>query len=637
MFMWYQRAKGQLKVLGILLVGVVSVNACAAAPPAIVATQVPAAPTAAQVAATPAPTADRLVYKDPQAPVADRVNDLLGRMTLDEKIGQMTQADISFLKVETDIAADHLGSLLSGGDSDPSSNTPEAWADLYDRYQSIALTTRLGIPIIYGIDAVHGHNNVVGATIFPHNIGLGATRNPALLEQIGEVTAQEVVGTGIRWTFAPCLCVARNERWGRTYESYGENPEIGESLTTIIDGLQGKSLNAATSILATAKHWVGDGGTTGGVDQGDTAIDEAALRAIHMPPFVEAIKHGVGAVMVSFNSWNGQKVHGNAHLIAEVLKGELGFKGFVITDWGGIKQLPGDYPSQVRSAINAGVDMVMVPDDYKLFISTLRTEVKNGGVSPARIDDAVRRILTKKFELGLFERPKSDRTYTAQVGSPEHRAVARDAVRQSLVLLKNERQLLPLPKTLRKIFVAGKNADDIGNQSGGWTIRWQGSSGKITPGTTILQGIKKAVSPGTAVTYGAQAVNIDSSYDVAIVVVGETPYAEGKGDRPTDLGFDQVDRTTLDRIKAAGVPTVVVLVSGRPLMITDRLPDWDAFVAAWLPGSEGAGVADVLFGDYKPTGKLPISWPRSEAQVPINIGDANYDPLFAYGFGLTYP
>jgi beta-glucosidase len=349
--------------LGVLLVGAVSLSACAPAAPAVPA-QAPAAPTSVQIA-TPAPTADRIVYKDPQAPVVDRVNDLLGRMTLDEKIGQMTQADISFLKDESDIAADLLGSLLSGGDSDPSSNTPQAWADLYDRYQSIALTTRLGIPILYGIDAVHGHNNVVGATIFPHNIGLGATRNPALLEQIGEVTAQEVAGTGIRWTFAPCLCVARDERWGRTYESYGENPEIGQSLTTIIDGLQGKSLNSPASVLATAKHWVGDGGTTGGVDQGDTEVDEATLRAIHMPPFAEAIKRGVGAVMVSFSSWNGQKMHGNRHLIAEVLKGELGFTGFVITDWGGIKQLPGDYPSQVRSAINAGVDMVMVPDYYK--------------------------------------------------------------------------------------------------------------------------------------------------------------------------------------------------------------------------------------------------------------------------------
>jgi beta-glucosidase len=583
-----------------------------------------------------APTADRAVYLDAQAPVADRVKDLLGRMTLDEKIGQMTQADLAYLKPE-DIAASYLGSVLSGGDSDPPSNAPTAWADLYDRFQSIALTTRLKIPILYGIDAVHGNNNILGATVFPHNIGLGATRNPALLEKIGAVTAQEMAGTGIRWTFAPCLCVARDERWGRTYESYGENPEIGESLTTIIDGLQGASLNDPTSVMATAKHWVGDGGTTGGVDQGNTELSEADLRKIHRPPYIAAIKRGVGAVMASFNSWNGQKVHGNAHLITEVLKGELGFKGFVISDWGAVKQLPGDYPSQVRAAINAGVDMVMVPDDYKLFISTLRGEVQAGRVTAARIDDAVARILTRKFELGLFERPKADRSYLATIGSPEHRAVARDAVRQSVVLLKNDNQLLPLPKTLKKIFVAGKNADDIGNQSGGWTISWKGGSGRTIPGTTILKGIRQAVSPDTTVTYGASAINIDKSYDLAIVVIGETPYAEGTGDRPNGLGLDQIDRATLDRVKATGVPTVVVLVSGRPLIVTDRLADWGAFLAAWLPGSEGEGVADVQFGDYKPTGKLPITWPRSNDQLPINVGDASYDPLFPYRFGLTYP
>jgi beta-glucosidase len=626
------RRLGPVALLATMLSACAGAPAAPTPPPAV--TAAPAAPTAAPNAA---PTADRAVYRDAQAPVADRVNDLLGRMTIEEKIGQMTQADIAYLKPESDIATSLLGSLLSGGDSDPASNTPEAWANLYDRYQSIALTTRLGIPILYGIDAVHGHNNVLGATIFPQNIGLGATRNPALLKQIGEITAQEMLGTGMRWTFAPCLCVARDERWGRTYESYGENPEIGVSFTTIIDGLQGASLSAPTSVMATAKHFVGDGGTTGGVDQGNTELDEATLRAIHLPPYVEALKRGVGTVMVSYSSFNGQKMHANAHLINDVLKGELGFKGFVISDWGAVKQLPGDYPAQVRAAINAGVDMVMVPDDYKLFISTLRAEVAAGRVPQARIDDAVRRILTKKFELGLFERPKSDRSLAATIGSPEHRAVARDAVRQSLVLLKNDGKLLPLPKTLKKIYVAGKNADDIGNQSGGWTISWQGSSGKITTGTTILQGIRRAVAPDATVTYGAQALNIDSSYDVAIVVAGETPYAEMKGDRPNGLGFDQIDQAALDRVKAAGVPTVVVLVAGRPLVVTERLPDWGALVMAWLPGSEGAGVADVLFGDYKPTGKLPISWPRSEKQLPSHPGDAGYDPLFAYGYGLTYP
>jgi beta-glucosidase len=506
---------------------------------------------------------------------------------------------------------------------------------MYDRYQRIAVSTRLGVPMIYGIDAVHGHNNVYGATIFPHNIGLGATRNPALIQQIGRATAEEVAGTGIDWTFAPCLCVARNERWGRTYESYGEDPEIARAMTTIISGLQGTSLDGPASILATAKHWVGDGGTTGGDDQGDTQISESELLRVHIPPYVDAIQKGVGSVMISYSSWNGQKLHGHKYLITDVLKGELGFSGLVVSDWAGIDQLPGDYASDVRTAINAGIDMVMVPHDYRLFTSTLRNEINAGNIPLTRIDDAVRRILTKKFELGLFERPYTDRSYTATIGSAAHRALARDAVRQSLVVLKNSNNILPLAKNA-KIFVAGKNANDIGNQSGGWTISWQGSSGNTTPGTTILQGIRNAVAPGTTVTF-SQTGRGAAGHDVAVVVLGEKPYAEGQGDRPSTLGLDQDDKNTLSAVKRAGVPMVVILVSGRPMIITSELPGWQALIAAWLPGTEGQGVADVLFGDYKPTGKLPHSWPRSEAQLPINVGDAAYDPLFPYGFGLTYP
>jgi beta-glucosidase len=575
------------------------------------------------------------IYKDPTAPIPDRVADLLARMTLDEKIGQMTQVERSSLSANGDIAAFYLGSLLSGGGSAPSPNTATAWADMYDGYQSVALSTRLGIPLIYGVDAVHGHNNVYGATIFPHNIGLGATRNPALIEQIGRATAEEVAGTGIDWTFAPCLCVARNERWGRTYESFGEHPEIAQSMASIVTGLQGTSLSAETSILATAKHWIGDGGTTGGDDQGDTQISEAQLRAIHMPPYVEAIRRNVGSVMVSYSSWNGQKLHGSQYLITTVLKGELGFSGFVVSDWAGIDQLPGDYPSDVRTSINAGIDMIMVPHNYQLFISTLRSEVSAGRVSLARIDDAVRRILTKKFELGLFERPYTNRTYTATVGSAAHRAVARDAVRQSQVLLKNSNNILPLAKNA-KIFVAGKNADNIGNQSGGWTISWQGASGNTTPGTTVLQAIRNTVAPGTTVSYNKTGRGA-AGHDVAVVVIGETPYAEGQGDKPSYLGLDQDDKNTLNTVKRAGIPVVVILLSGRPMVISDQLPGWSALIAGWLPGTEGQGVADVLFGDYKPTGKLPMSWPRSETQIPINVGDPTYDPLFTYGFGLTYP
>jgi beta-glucosidase len=575
------------------------------------------------------------IYQDPAQPVPARVADLLARMTLDEKIGQMTQVDRQYLTSNSDIATYFLGSLLSGGGSAPSPNNATSWANMYDGFQSTALTTRLAIPLIYGIDAVHGHNNVYGATIFPHNIGLGATRNPTLVQQVGRATAEEVAGTGIDWTFSPCLCVARNERWGRTYESFGEDPALAQSMTTIVAGYQGAGLNAPASILATAKHWVGDGGTTGGDDQGNTELTEAQLRAIHIPPFIDAIQKGVGSVMISYSSWNGVKMHGNKYLITDVLKGELGFTGFVVSDWAGINQLSTDYALAVRTSINAGIDMIMVPDNYKTFISTLRAEVNAGRVTTQRIDDAVSRILTKKFELGLFERPTTDRAYTSTVGSAAHRAIARDAVRQSLVLLKNANSVLPLSKNAR-IFVAGKNADNIGNQSGGWTISWQGSSGSITPGTTILQAIRNTVAPGTTVDYNRGGRGA-AGHDVAVVVIGELPYAEGQGDRPSSLGLDRDDLNTLTTVKRAGVPIVAVLVSGRPLVITQQLPDWRALIAAWLPGTEGQGVADVLFGDYKPTGKLPMSWPRSESQIPINVGDTVYDPLFAYGFGLTYP
>lgn len=575
-------------------------------------------------------------YADAALPISERVAALLGEMTLEEKVGQMTQVDRAYLVSDQDIATYALGSLLSGGGSAPTPNTPEAWADMYDGFQRIARSTRLGIPLIYGIDAVHGHNNVHGATIFPHNVGLGATRDPALVRQIGHITAQEVAGTGIDWTFSPCLAVARNERWGRTYESFGESPSLVSQMTEEIVGYQGPELGAEDSILATAKHWVGDGGTTRGVDQGNTQISEADLRAIHIAPYKDAIRHGVGSVMVSYSSWNGLKMSANRFLVTQVLKGELGFSGFVVSDWAAVKQLPGTYAAEISAAINAGIDMVMVPDDYKVFIPTLIQEVKNGHIPQARIDDAVTRILTKKMELGLFERPFTNRTFTAQVGSPEHRAVARQAVRESLVLLKNEGKILPLSRSTRKIFVAGKSADDIGNQSGGWTMTWQGGSGPTTPGTTILQGIRETVSKDTVVTFDRQGSGIDSSYSVAIAVIGELPYAEMHGDRPANLGLDDEDRALLAKLKASRVPVVVVLVSGRPLVITDQLPDWKALVAAWLPGTEGAGVADVLFGGFAPVGKLPRSWPVRESQVPIDVGDPHYAPLFSFGFGLGY-
>ncbi len=582
-------------------------------------------------------TAQGLPYQDPSLPVATRVNDLLSRMTLDEKIGQMTQAERLAVN-NAQITQSRIGSLLSGGGSAPSPNNATSWANMYDGFQSAALATPLKIPLIYGVDAVHGHNNVLGATIFPHNIGLGATRDPALVQSIGRATAEEVAGTGIDWNFAPCLCVARNDRWGRTYESFGETPDLVSQMATLVTGLQGSSLAAPGSVLATAKHFIGDGGTTSGVDQGNTQLTEAELRAIHLPPFRAALQRGVGSVMISYSSWNGVKLHGHQFLVTTLLKGELGFSGFVISDWNGIDQIdgqPGFTAAEVRTAINAGIDMVMVPDAWPQYISFLRAEVQAGRDSMARIDDANRRILTKKFELGLFERPFTDRSFTATVGNAAHRSLARQAVRASQVVLKNAGSVLPIATANNRIFVAGKNADNIGHQSGGWTISWQGGSGATTTGTTILQGIRNTVAGSTVVTYNPTGAGIDSSYRVAIAVVGETPYAEGAGDRPASMSLDATDLNTINTLRNAGVPVVVVLVSGRPLDIGAQLAQWNALVAAWLPGSEGQGVADVLFGVAQPTGKLPMTWMSSVSQQPINDGDGKA-ALFPLGFGLSY-
>ncbi|QLQ36725.2 glycoside hydrolase family 3 N-terminal domain-containing protein [Micromonospora robiginosa] len=583
----------------------------------------------------PVAAAQTLPYQDSSLPASQRVADLLSRMSLDEKIGQMTQAERAKVS-PTDVTARRLGSVLSGGGSAPSPNTPAGWADMYDAFQRGALATPLGIPMLYGSDAVHGHNNVVGSTIFPHNIGLGATRDPGLAERIGRATAEEVTGTGVDWTFSPCLCVARNDRWGRTYESFGEKPELATQMSSIVTGYQGTTLGGPASVLATAKHYVGDGGTTNGTDQGNAQLSEAELRAIHLPPFVEAIRRGVGSIMVSYSSWNGQKLHGNRYLITDLLKNELGFTGFVVSDWNGIDQIdgaPGFTGAEVAQAVNAGIDMVMAPDAWQSFITLLRAEVQAGRVPMSRIDDANRRILTKKFELGLFERPLADRSYAGTLGNAAHRELAREAVAESQVLLKNG-GALPL-RTNSRIFVAGRNADNIGNQSGGWTVSWQGGSGNTTPGTTVLQGIRNTVGSAGTVTYSLNGSGIDSSYDVAVAVVGETPYAEGQGDRPTGMGLDTTDLNTINTLRAAGVPVVVVLVSGRPLDIAAQVPNWNSLVAAWLPGTEGQGVADVLFAVRRPTGKLPVTWMQSVSQQPINDGDGKA-PLFPYGFGLSY-
>ncbi|PKL82424.1 MAG: beta-glucosidase [Ignavibacteriae bacterium HGW-Ignavibacteriae-3] len=565
------------------------------------------------------------------------VDELIARMTLDEKIGQMIQVDRSAVfNNPQDITNYFIGSVLSGGGSSPGNNTASGWADLYDLFQGYALKTRLKIPLIYGIDAVHGNNNVYGATIFPHNIGLGASRNKGLVYEVSRATAVEVAATGIDWTFAPCIAVPQNERWGRTYEGFGENADLVKQMGEVaVEGFQLKNFGSSnTSILACAKHFIGDGGTRDGRDQGDVQVGESEIRRIHLPGYDYAVKAGVGSVMISYNSINGQKVHGSYYWITDVLKGELNFKGFVVSDWGGVDQLPGDYSTRIENAINAGIDMVMLPHDYKTFFATVKLLAAANKIPISRINDAVRRILNIKFQMGLFDRPYTERSLISKVGSPEHRSIARDAVRQSLVLLKNENNILPLKKNASKIFVAGKAADDIGIQCGGWTITWQGGEGNITPGRSILQAVKKAVSPSTQVSFSSDGSGA-AGHDLAVVVIGERPYAEGSGDR-SDLSISAGDQAIISRVKSAGIPFVTIIISGRPMILGNVLNDSNALIAAWLPGTEGDGVADVLFGDYKPTGKLPHSWPKSMSQIPINYGDVNYDPLFGFGFGLSY-
>ncbi|WP_329286469.1 glycoside hydrolase family 3 protein [Streptomyces sp. NBC_00691] len=594
-----------------------------------------------------------LPYLDTRLPVRKRVADLLSRMSLAEKVGQMTQAERNALRAPGDIAGYALGSLLSGGGSVPTPNTPAAWAAMVDAYQLRAQATRHQIPLIYGVDAVHGHNNVIGATIMPHNIGIGAGRDPELAARTGAVTAKEVRATGVPWDFAPCLCVTRDERWGRSYEAFGEDPALVTAMETVINGMQGarngKDLDRNDKVLTSAKHFVGDGGTAFGssttgsytTDQGVTKVTRAELEAVHLAPFAEAVERGTGTVMPSYSSLDvlgdeqgPVKMHANAEMINGVLKDRMGFEGFVISDWQAIDQIPGDYPSDVRTSINAGLDMIMVPTNYQEFTRTLTSEVGAGRIPTARIDDAVARVLTQKFRLGLFEKPYADTTNLPSIGSAEHRAVAREAVAKSQVLLRNEGSVLPL-KPSQKVYVAGSNADDLGNQAGGWTISWQGSSGRTTTGTTILEGMRKA-APGTEIGWSKDASAPTDGYDVGVVVVGETPYAEGFGDvgNGNDLELTAADKAAVDKVCAA-MPCAVLVVSGRPQLLGDRLPAIDALVASWLPGTEGDGVADVLYGRRPFTGQLPVTWPKSEAQLPLNVGDSGYDPQYPYGWGLT--
>ncbi|XP_022872235.1 uncharacterized protein LOC111391290 [Olea europaea var. sylvestris] len=592
-------------------------------------------------------------YKDPKQSLNVRINDLLSRMTLEEKIGQMTQIE---RKVTTgDVMKKYfIGSVVSGGGSWPAPRaSAETWINMVNEFQEAALSTRLGIPMIYGIDAVHGQNNVYNATIFPHNVGLGVTRDPELVKKIGAATALEVRATGIPYAFAPCIAVCRDPRWGRCFESYSEDHKIVQSMTDIIPGLQGDVpadyprnfpfVNGRTKVAGCAKHFVGDGGTINGINENNTIIDWNGLLSIHMPAYLDSIRKGVATVMVSYSSWNGKKMHANRELITGYLKKKLKFKGFVISDMWGIDRITTpsrvNYTYSVQAGILAGIDMVMVPETYVEFIDDLTLLVKKNVIPMSRIDDAVRRILRVKFIMGLFENPMADLSFVDQLGSQEHRELAREAVRKSLVLLKNgknsEEPLLPLPKRTRKILVAGSHANDIGNQCGGWTIEWKGLSGNITVGTTILDAVKNTVDPLTEVVFNenpnAEFVKSEN-FDFAIVAIGELPYVETWGDSKT-LTVAEPGYSTLTNV-CESVKCVVIIMSGRPVVIEPYLEEIDALVAAWLPGTEGQGIADVLFGDYGFTGKLARTWFRRVDQLPMNVGDPHYDPLFPFGFGL---
>jgi len=616
------------------------------------------------------------------ANISERVDALVSAMTLAQKIGQMTQPERAHITPE-EVRDYHIGSVLSGGGSFPGENSLDDWVAMNDAYWAASVDDsdgRVPVPLLYGVDAIHGHNNVEGATIFPQNIGLGAANDPELMVRIGQVTAREVLATGVEWTFAPTLAVARDLRWGRTYESFSQDPALVAPLgEAIVRGLQGDL--GDESVIACAKHWVGDGGTTRGVDQGETTLSEAALRATHIAPYLPTLAAGVLTVMASYNSWNGEKCHGHKRLLTDVLRGELGFEGFVVSDWDGTVQVADDYGDAVARSVNAGVDMFMVPQKWKRHIETLTQQVEQGHVSVARIDEAVRRILSVKFAYGLFERPRpSARPLSgdARFGSAAHRAVAREAVRKSLVLLKNDAGVLPVSSTAR-ILVAGRNADDRGHQCGGFTATWQGTSGPdaIVGGTSIWEGIQQA-APGATLSVDGTAASA-GAFDVAIVVIGETPYAEGMGDireagrvepgsgsaepGPVSMGSGSEeepdggavpgpnvlqpygptavladnhpeDLATIERIAAHGIPVVVVLVSGRPLVVDRELAAAQAFVAAWLPGSEGQGVADVLLGAHDFQGKLSFAWPRADTVLPAHTTDPSA-AMFSVGHGLT--
>jgi beta-glucosidase len=600
------------------------------------------------------PSLNSEVNQDVESTVAT----ILSSMTTAEKVGQMVQAEIAYV-TPNQAREWNLGSVLNGGGSWPNGQYSRVadWVALADSFYEASTDTSdggAGIPLIWGTDAVHGHNNVFGATIFPHNIGLGATNNPQLMREIGEITALEVAATGIDWVFAPTLAVVRNDTWGRTYEGYSEDPEIVRAYAgEIVKGLQGEGANlfGPANVIATAKHFVGDGGTENGIDQGNTVVSEDVLRNVHSQGYFSALEAGAQTVMASYNSWNGSKLHGNQYLLTDVLKQQMGFDGFVIGDWNGHGQVPGCSDDQCAEAIMAGVDMIMVPIAWQPLIQNTIAQIENGTIPMSRINDAVSRILRVKMRAGYADKVKpSERLHannSSLIGAPAHRAVARQAVRESLVLLKNSDNILPLDRNL-DVLVAGDAANDIGKQSGGWSVSWQGltnSNNSFPGGTTIYQGIQSVVnSAGGTTRLSTNGNNSFSKPDVAIVVFGEPPYAEGAGDL-SNIEYqagNKSDLALLESLKAQNIPVISIFITGRPLWVNKELNASNAFVAAWLPGSEGGGIADVIFKaengeiNHDFTGKLSFSWPKTTTQLILNRGDENYDPLFAYGFGLGY-
>lgn len=605
------------------------------------------------------PALTSAVKKDPA--IEARITELMAKMTLEEKVGQVIQPEIKFLTPE-DVKRYHVGSVLNGGGGTPGGNkyaTMQDWVKLADSYYNASVDKSdggVGIPIMWGTDAVHGLGNVIGATLFPHNIGLGATNDPELLKQIGWATAREIAVTGLDWDFSPTVAVARDDRWGRSYESWSEDPQIvGSYAGKMVEGLQGegsaKDFLSNDHVIATSKHFIGDGGTLNGVDRGPTQGDEKHLRDIHGAGYFSAIQSGVQVVMASFTSWDGTRMHGHKHLLTDVLKGQMGFDGLVVGDWSGHSFIPGCTAVNCSASIMAGLDIYMVPEpNWKDLYNNLVAQAKSGEVTAERLDDAVRRILRVKIRAGLFEKgAPSTRPLAGKkelLGAPEHRAVARQAVRESLVLLKNKNNVLPLARK-QKVLVAGDGADNIGKQAGGWSVTWQGT-GNINsdfPGaTSIYAGINKVVSEAG----GKATLSVDGSFkekpDVAIVIFGEDPYAEMQGDI-SNLAYkprNTSDWELLKKLRGQGIPVVSLFISGRPLWVNREINASDAFVAIWQPGTEGEGVADVIFKNaegainFDTKGRLSFSWPKLPDQTELNRGDEHYDPLFAYGYGLSY-